>query len=186
MQRAVNRLLGRPQLGRHLGELALLVVDDQTFRLLEPGGGCEERSVRRKSGVSLSPNAPYSSVRSLEAVLTHVESRCVLNIPALTPSLSQDPSILLFLVFSQRSSSTISPRIGKVRGVSHAAPVCAEIILRRRKVPAAREGSRHDLVRRSATGRNVLWRWFKSIGGRATKANGFQGFARWLTASSHR
>jgi hypothetical protein len=93
--------------------------------------------------------------RSLESVLTHIESRCVLNVPALTSSLSQDPQILLFLVFSQRISSTISPRIGKVRGVSHAAPVCAEIILRRRKVPAARKGSRHDLAIKLATDKSL-------------------------------
>jgi hypothetical protein len=61
VQGAVNRLLGRPQLGRHLGELALLVVDNQTLCLLEPGGGCEEGSVRRKLAESLSSNAPYAA-----------------------------------------------------------------------------------------------------------------------------
>jgi hypothetical protein len=163
VQRAVNRLLRRPQLRRHLGELALLVIHNQALCLLETGRGCEEGSVRRKLAVSLLSNAPCSSVRSPEAVLTHIESRCVLNIPySRSLSLARPLNPPLPHLPSQHISSTISPRIGKVRGVSHAAPVCTEIILGRRKVPAARKGSRHDLEIKLATNRSVLWMWLRN------------------------
>jgi hypothetical protein len=100
----------------------------------------------------------YVQQRSLESVLTHIESRPNLYMPHSHPlSCKEGRPILLFLIpSSQRISSTISPRIGKVRGVSHAAPVCAEIILGRRKVPAAGKGSRHAYALQLATNRSVL------------------------------
>jgi hypothetical protein len=156
VQRAVNRLLGRPQLGRHFGELALLVVDDQALCLLETGRGCEERSVRWESALFLSSNAPCAAaVPRVRTDPYRVASQFVHA--ALSSSILQDRPIPLFLIpSSQRISSTISPRIGKVRGVSHAAPVCAEIILGRRKVPAARKGSRHAYSLQLATNKSVL------------------------------
>ena len=56
--------------------------------------------------------------------------------------------------------------------MSHAAPVCAEIILRRRKVPAARKGSLHDMTLRLATDGNVWWKRLKVLEGATIKVNG--------------
>ena len=110
----------------------------------------------------------------LESVLTHIESRSPCTSRSLNIFLFEDHCILLFPhLYSPRISSTISPRIGKVRGVSHAAPVCAEIILRRRKVPVARKGGRHSVMLEPATNKSVLWKLLKCIGGRVIiKVNG--------------
>jgi hypothetical protein len=52
VQRAVDRLLRRPHLWCHLRDLALLVLDNQTLRMFETGGRCEERAVIRMSVLS--------------------------------------------------------------------------------------------------------------------------------------
>jgi len=52
---AVNRLLRYPHLRRHLQDLALLVLNNQTLCALKASGRCEERAVCRMSALSLYP-----------------------------------------------------------------------------------------------------------------------------------
>ena len=52
---AVNRLLRYPHLRRHLQDLALLVLNDQTLCALEASGRCEECAVRRMSALPFYP-----------------------------------------------------------------------------------------------------------------------------------
>jgi hypothetical protein len=73
VQRAVNRLLRRPHLWCHLRDLSLLIFDNETLRMLEARGRCEERAVTRRSVLSCYAVChPAGSKR--KAILTHVES----------------------------------------------------------------------------------------------------------------
>jgi len=96
VQRAINRLLRYPHLGRHLQDLALLVLDDQTLCAFEASGGCKERAVHRKSEMLIISYAMQQRFKR-KTILTHAESL--------------SDHFFLFPVLRVRKAHSVSPRV---------------------------------------------------------------------------